>query len=253
MNIKPLDEKELLILEMISEAADPIGSWQIVNRLADEHIETSSATIGRILNKLENLGYLQKEKYRGRVITEKGLRAIILNKQLKNMEFYQSNLNKYIDPKLLEDFLAVLEARRTVERGTARLAAQRVTENELAAMEEILQLQENSYREDKPITFHDLEFHKAIARASRNPILELMYYQLAIMGQQSQTFEYIRKKINSAYMVSHRRIFDALRRRDADEAEAAMLAHIDSLVEDVNKYWKTCLNATGLKEVRSEG
>lgn len=239
--LKELDEKEILILEMIKEASEPIGSWNIVNQMAEEKIETSSATIGRVLNKLESMGYLHKEKFRGRVITEKGLHAIKVNKQLKDMAVHQSTLYRFIDPKLLEDFLTVLEARRTIESGTARLAALRATGEEIALMDKTLSRQENKYKVHQWITEDDLVFHKAIAHAARNSILEAMYHQLAIFGQQSQAFEFIREKINATYMVSHRRILDAIIAGDPDEAQEAMLAHIESLIADVNKYWEICL------------
>lgn len=237
-----LDDKEILILELVRDSQEPIGSWYLVNRLAEEKIDTSSATIGRILNRLESLGYLQKEKYRGRTITDRGLRAIMYNKQLRDISTEQSKLNKFIDIRLLEDFLTVLEARRTVESGTARLAALRATNEEIASMDRILRRQEKKYAVEQWITEDDLAFHKTIAKASKNAILETMYNQLAILGQQSKSFEYIRKKINAEYMVSHRRILNAIRQSDPDEAEKAMVAHIENLVADVNKYWKTCLS-----------
>lgn len=253
MEFKELDEKEILILEMIKDATEPIGSWNIVNRMAEEQIDTSSATIGRLLNRLESMGYLKKEKFRGRVITKKGLHAIAVSKQLKSMAVHQNKLNRFVEPQLLEDFLAVLEARRTVESGTARLAALRCTAEEIEHMDRILTSQENKYKEQKWITSDDLEFHKTIAKASKNPILETIYHQLAILGQQSMAFEYIRKKINAEYMVSHRRILDAIRAGNPEEAEAAMLAHIDSLVSDVNKYWETCLNENNQDEDDGNG
>ncbi|MDX9871013.1 MAG: FCD domain-containing protein [Clostridia bacterium] len=236
-----LDEKEILVLEMVGDAQVPIGSWYLVNQLAEENIETSSATVGRVLNRLESLGYLQKEKFRGRIITDKGMDAIRYNKQLKDITSEQNKLNKYINPQVLEDFLVVLEARRTVERGTARLAALKATPEEISFLDGVLARQEQKHKEKQWITGDDLAFHKTIAKASKNTILETVYNQLAIFGQQSKSFEYIRTKIQAEYMVSHRRIADAIRQRDPDKAEAAMAAHIDSLVEDVNKYWQVCL------------
>ncbi len=240
--LKKLDEKDLLILEIIRDSAEPIGSWNLVNRLAEEQVETSSATIGRILNKLESLGYLQKEKFKGRIITEKGRHALLVSRQLKDMVAQQSKLHRFVDPKIIEDFLSVLEARRAVECGTARLAALRASPEEISYMDCLLSRQENLYKEQQWITEVDLDFHKTIAKASKNGILETMYNQLAILGQQSRAFEYIRKKIKAQYMTSHRRILDAIRAKDPDEAEKAMLAHIESLVSDVNKYWYICLH-----------
>ncbi|MFZ7102804.1 MAG: FCD domain-containing protein [Peptococcaceae bacterium] len=240
MHFDELDEREILILELMSNSEEPLGSWNLLNRLSEENIETSSATIGRILNKLENNGYLKKEKFKGRIITEKGRHAIVLNKQLKDMAFEQSKLSQYIDPKQLGDFLIVLDARRAIERETAKKAAIYSSPEDINQMEKILSLQEEKYKDHQWITDDDLAFHKLIAKASRNPILESMYSLLAIFGQQSRAFEYLRQKINAEYMVSHRRILNAIKKHDALEAETAMLAHIDNLVEDVQKYWKSC-------------
>lgn len=245
---KELDDKEIQILEMIRDSKEPIGSWNIVNRMAEESIDISSATIGRILSKLESMGYLQKEKYRGRVITDKGLHAIMFNKQLKDIACQQTKLNKFLDPQMLEDFLTVLEARRTVERETARLAALRATSEEIEQMDRILSRQEGKYKEQLWITDDDIDFHRAIAKASKNGILETMYNFLSIFGQQSRAFESLRTIINAEYMVSHRRILNGIKAGDAQEAEKAMLDHIDSLITDVDKYWETCLSADDFRK-----
>lgn len=249
--LKELEDKEIQILEMIKDSLEPLGSWNIVNRMAEDSIDISSATIGRILSKLESMGYLQKEKFRGRIITDKGLHAIMFNKQLKDIATQQNKLNKFLDPQILDDFLTVLEARRTIERETARLAALRATFDEIEHMDYILSRQENKYKDHLWITEDDLDFHKSIAKASKNGILETMYNFLGIFGQQSRAFEYLRTIINAEYMVSHRRILNAIRAGDSPEAEAAMLDHIDSLITDVNKYWETCLNPEALKSLKN--
>ncbi|MFZ5943557.1 MAG: FCD domain-containing protein [Bacillota bacterium] len=240
MHLDELDEREIIILELINNAEEPVGSWNLLNRLTEENIETSSATIGRILNKLENNGYLQKEKFKGRTITAKGKHAITFNKQLKDMAFQQSKLSQFIDPKRLGDFLIVLDARRAIERETAKKAAIYASSDEIEQMEKILSRQEAKYKEHQWITDDDLAFHKIIAKSSRNPILESMYSLLAIFGQQSRAFEHLRQEIHAEYMVSHRRILDAIISHNSGEAERAMLDHIDNLVEDVKKYWESC-------------
>ena len=233
-----LDERELLILKMMREAKEPMGSWSILETLAERGVETSSATIGRILRKLEKCGYLKKEKFRGRTITRKGINAIQINKKLNEMTFQQNKLIQFLDPHRLGDFLTVLEARRAIERETARKAALYATEEEINLMEEILKRQEAKYQEHQWITEEDLNFHKTIARASRNSILESMYSLLAIFGQQSTAFELLREKINAKYMVSHRNILNAIKQGNPDKAEEAMLAHIDNLMDDIKKFWE---------------
>ncbi|MDK2836685.1 MAG: GntR family transcriptional regulator, transcriptional repressor for pyruvate dehydrogenase complex [Thermosediminibacterales bacterium] len=236
---KNIDEKELLVLEIIRDSNEPVGSWVIADKLVEKGYSVSSATVGRILNKLEKMGYLEKEKFRGRVITKKGEEAIKTTNVINKIEFHKKKLEKYINTKVLEDFLMILEARKSIERTTARLAAENITQEEIAELERILETQENNYRMHKSISQNDLDFHKAIARASRDKVLETLYHIISLSGQQSEIFEYLREKVGAPYMVSHRKILEALKKGDPDESEKSMIEHIENLIKDVRTYWKT--------------
>lgn len=236
---KNIDEKELLVLEIIRDSNEPVGSWVIADKLSEKGYSVSSATVGRILNKLEKMGYLEKEKFRGRVITKKGEEAIKTTNVINKIEFHKKKLEKYINTKVLEDFLMILEARKSIERTTARLAAENITQEEIIELERILEAQESNYRVHKSISQNDLDFHKTIARASRNKVLETLYHIISLSGQQSEIFEYLREKVGAPYMVSHRKILEALKKGDPDESEKSMIEHIENLIKDVRMYWET--------------
>jgi DNA-binding FadR family transcriptional regulator len=131
----------------------------------------------------------------------------------------------------------VLEARQAIERTTARLAAMHITDEELQTLEKILDKQQQAYDEHKSIAHDDIEFHRTIALASRNEALYSLYMMLSLMGQQSELFEELRKRVHRHYMGSHRAVFDALRNHDPEKAEESMSAHLDQLCKDVNTYW----------------
>src|SRR5207237_627800 len=63
------------------------------------------------------------------------------------------------------------EARRTLEVGIVGLAADRATPEDLAAIAD--EVAESFAATEDPLTFlvHDIRFHRAVATASRNPIL----------------------------------------------------------------------------------
>ena len=119
-----LEEKEILILELIRSAPEPIGSWYIVNYLNEKGIRVSSATVGRVLNKLENQGYLQKEKFKGRVITEKGYQVIQYDHGLKQMADEQSKIVELIDHTQRSNLMNILNARLAIEPQLAAIAAE---------------------------------------------------------------------------------------------------------------------------------
>lgn len=232
-----LDEKEVLILECIKESEEPIGSWYLVEKMEEKQINISSATIGRILTHLESLGYVEKEGSKGRTITAGGLEALERTKTINKINFHKEELERLINTKVLEDFIMVLQARKAIERETVILAAQNITEAEIKRMDEILKAQEANYAQKLSIANDDINFHKAIAKASRNTVLESLYNIISSFGQQSNLFEFIRAQVKSPYNVSHRNIYEALKNHDEAEAEKAMLEHMQNLVKDVTAYW----------------
>jgi DNA-binding FadR family transcriptional regulator len=232
-----LDVKSLSVLRIISGNANPIGSWNLVELLKEEGISVSSATVGRILNRLEKQGYVRGEKFRGRSITRRGHTAIKQTLEVQERELYKQELEEILDRTVLQDFLMIVEARTAIEITTARLAAERIGDEEVNEIARILETQAARQRQGKSIAKEDIEFHTAIARASKNRMLELLYAIIARGGQQSEMFEQIRKKINSPYVLAHQKIFEALRNRDPAAAERTMAEHMTHLNEDINSYW----------------
>lgn len=232
-----LDEKERLILECIKESEEAIGSWYLVEKMEEKDINISSATIGRILTHLESLGYVEKKGSKGRNITSKGIEALERTKTINTINFHKEELEKLINTKVLEDFIMVLQARKAIERETVILAAQNITEAEIKRMDEILRIQEANYAKKLSIANDDIAFHRSIAKASRNTVLESLYSIISSFGQQSSLFEFIRAQVKSPYNVSHRRIFEALKNHNEAEAEKTMLEHMQNLEKDVTAYW----------------
>jgi len=235
-----LDDKELTVLECISSSETPIGSWFLVEKLEEKGIKVSSATIGRILANLERYGYVEKEKYKGRTITEKGIDAIEKAKTIKKINYHKNQLDKIITTDVLEKYMMVLQARLAIERETAKLAAQNITEEEIKHLEEILKQQEEDYKAGKSIADDDINFHKAIAKASRNEVFEALYNIISTYKQQSTLFERIRRQVKSPYNVAHRKIFNAIKNHNDIEAEKYMIEHMENLMEDVARYWDEC-------------
>ena len=233
-----LDERDLIILESIRDAGGPVGSWCLVEALDRKGYKLSSASIGRILYKLESLGYLESQANKGRIITLQGQQAMKKMKMLHSIDRHRKDLEKLINSRLLDEFLMVLQARKAIERETARLAAENITESKLKELEAILKQQEEKAMRGESIADIDIAFHRTIAEASRNSALLALYGLLAMMGQQSELFEFVRSMVNSPYRKAHRDIYNALAAHDPDEAERSIIRHMDSLIDDVKKYWE---------------
>jgi len=232
-----LDDIEIKILKIIEEANKPIGTWAVENKLREDNVDVSTATVGRILSKLENSEFLEKQKNIGRIITSEGKLAIKRAETIKIINFHQDKLNEIISTEILENFVMIIQARRAIEKETTRLATRYITQDELDKLEEVIQRQEQKSKSGESIADEDIEFHRTIAKASRNSILESLYNIVSTFKQQSNIFENLRRQINSPYNASHKKIYDAIKNNDEEEAERLMSEHMDNLMEDVLTYW----------------
>lgn len=115
------------------------------------------------------------------------------------------------------------EARNIVEAACVRLAAERRTEGDIEAIAAVLQ---ESMVDDQPLTAFlelDVRFHRSIARAARNRLLELP--MAAIHLVRPRTNRLLRRHDRAAVRAQHQRLFEAVRDGDPDAAEAAFLDH----------------------------
>jgi DNA-binding GntR family transcriptional regulator len=128
----------------------------------------------------------------------------------------------------LQDLEDIYELRIVLEGLASRLAAQRTTSSDIAYLGHLLQQMEmatDAGKIDIP-TFLNAQFHQAIAEATRNKYLielisrfhnsvqRLKYTTLAYPGRAQQALE------------EHRRLLEAIKRRDPKAAEQIAQEHI---------------------------
>lgn len=63
--------------------------------------------------------------------------------------------------------------------------------------------------------------------------------RLSWYGKPARTYEtaYIRRTVGSELVVDHRKILDAVAAGSPEQAEAAMVMHINQMIEDVKRYY----------------
>jgi GntR family transcriptional repressor for pyruvate dehydrogenase complex len=125
--------------------------------------------------------------------------------------------------------LQLFEARKIVEPGNAALAAQRISDEELAQLRAYLDESERGY--DDPETFLqiDIELHELITRAARNPLLERFMASISALGRASRQKTVRLSGVPTLTVDHHRRIVAALEAHDPQAASAAMLRHLEHI------------------------
>ncbi len=120
-----------------------------------------------------------------------------------------------------EEVLYQVEFRAIIECAAVRLAAERITPAEIARLDEVIAQQEilEHAKDLEAFRESDLAFHQLILKATNNPFITRLSGTLA-MGS------IVGKVQHGGVVEGHRRILDALRKGDADEAEDLMYDHV---------------------------
>jgi GntR family transcriptional repressor for pyruvate dehydrogenase complex len=131
-----------------------------------------------------------------------------------------------------EGFMHLAELRQILEPEIAALAASRMDEQFLSTMREAVAAMDNSLHDPQAYVEADLDFHLAMAEAAGNPlVLSLLDSIVGILREQrTQIFNVDGGPERGQY--HHKRILQAMERRDADAARDAMHAHQHQVRED---------------------
>ena len=147
---------------------------------------------------------------------------------------YMASLTEHLllQPSTVREFL---EARIFVERGTVRLAAERATADDIKQMKQIIANQREAHRDRNIDRFSklDAEFHIALARTSRNSVLERFLEVIRdlldrFISEVSRLPEAVEKAIRF-----HEKIIDRIHSKDADGAENMISLHILDVVKNI--------------------
>jgi len=124
------------------------------------------------------------------------------------------------------------ELRLILEPGIAALAAERIGEEHLATMREAVAVMDSAQNDPAAYIEADLDFHLALAEAAANPlILSLIDSIVGLLREQRMKIFNVEGGPQRG-QVHHKRILDAIERRDPEMARAAMRAHLDQVRDD---------------------
>jgi len=228
---------EYLLLRYLLNTNEPVGSWVLKVVLELRGVEVSTATIGRILKGLDSKKYTKLVGSQGRTITSKGASYFSKVSEKVHREQLQKRLMNAAQPHNLEELIDLLRARRALECETARLAALRADQNDIAALERSMDKHEECVIENNDPTSLALDFHSKVAQASKNRFLIaaldiLIYEELKI---EYQIAELLLRERGSEYAIQHRLIAEAIKKRDSVEASRQMGIHIDTLIKAIEE------------------
>ncbi len=225
------------ILSFLDHSGEPVGSGLLSKLFATKGFELSEATVGRILRQMDQEKWTLRIGFQGRVITKAGRSALAEMKNSKERLTYGNQFIETLESKEIDDLVDILVARKAIERELARLAALNASPEEIQLLESMVREQEKSMIKERISAEHDVEFHKLLAVSAKNKVLAAAMELIRYDAQLSPVLELIRHEVERELIIDHSEIVKAIKERNPDKAENAMISHVDSLILDVEKYW----------------
>jgi GntR family transcriptional repressor for pyruvate dehydrogenase complex len=206
------DRIRRLLLDGTLPSDRPIPS----ERSLAERFGVSRGSIRDALRMLETIGLLDTRHGQGTFPQELDVGRLVA--PLASILTYRHDLQAEL-----------LDVRRMFEPAVARSAATRVTDDDLAGLQRILDTQRRKRKAGQSTILEDTAFHAALARATSNRVVVSIMETLNDLLVESRKLTLKHKGRPERSIQGHEAVLAALRRRDGDAAARAMQQHIDEI------------------------
>ncbi len=220
-------EKELLNTKIVREILGGITSGRFRHgrrlpgeRALCEEFSVCRGTVRQALADLEKLGAIEIRPRSGAYIKKFSSRRIpktILPPQFRNVS--------------IED---IIFARKAIELAAYEKACQNADEKTLNYLSGLVEQMQASVN-DLPVFLRlDMEFHESIIRAGENDVLVTAFEAISEYHKYSQVFSSLHEGEEDRALSFHRRMLNALKKRNASYGTRVLREHLDDILKSVN-------------------
>lgn len=203
-----------------------LDSYKPLRELVCENIR--QAIVDGTFNPGERLMEIQLAEEMG--VSRTPVREAIRKLELEGFVVMIPRRGTYVADISIRDITEIYEIRTCLDELAAGLAAERITDEELAVLNNYLE-ETDKYATDEDwdkIVKADTAFHDLIYTASRNgrlrSVINNLREQLTVI--RSRTFKYPGRLLES--LAEHRRLVEAIADRDVEKAKQAARTHIEN-------------------------
>jgi len=126
----------------------------------------------------------------------------------------------------------LVEVREILEPEIAALAATRITDEYISAMQEAVNIMDTALDNADLFVEADLDFHLALAEGTQNPVIPILMDSIIDLLREQRKRISLTKGGLQRGQIYHKRILDAVTRRDAPAARQAMQDHLKQVRQD---------------------
>jgi len=186
-----------------------------------ENFQVSRSAVREALSALKAIGLIEMKQGEGTYVKQ----------------FDPEQLTFCLSPAFLmkqQDIVQLLEVRSIIESGAVKKAALLRTDDDLHRLHEALEQMKRAEAHKEIGEEADLTFHLAIAKASKNHLLAALMNQVStlLMETMRETRKIVlfsRKASIRQLYKDHERIYQAVMDKQPEEAERAMLTHLETV------------------------
>ncbi|QYF85481.1 FadR family transcriptional regulator [Brevibacterium sp. PAMC21349] len=192
-----------------------------------ENFQVGRPAIREALSALSSMGLIEIKQGEGTFV--KTFDPAIMNHPLSTALLMDQDNIKHL-----------LEVRKILESGTAEVAAKKRTEENLIELKDMLFNMDKVSDDEELSDKADISFHVAVANASQNELLiTLMNHVSELMTEKMRDIRrvalYSEEMTLKQLYQQHVRIYDAIVAQDEDGARSAMLFHLQSVEESLDR------------------
>jgi len=212
-----------------------LDNYKPLREIVFEHLRAS--IINGQLKPGERLMELQLADQLG--VSRTPIREAIRKLELEGLVEMVPRKGAYVADLSIKDVLDVLEVRAYLEGLAARLAAERMVEDDIEELEFILHKFQESLKEGNTDKLIDLDnaFHEKIIKGSYNNKLIQIVQGLHEQVLRFRVMYFTETTSMDEVMEYHRAIFDAISNRNPDKAQHYAETHVEMIKEAILS-WK---------------
>lgn len=218
------------IKQQIVSGALPPGHKLPSTRELTERFQVGRSTMREALSALKAMGLIEIRQGEGCYV------RIVESADVPLPEFDSLLMGK-------QTVLELMEARKALEIANAALAAEKRTDEDLAAFEAVLEMMERNLGDEEQGEVADVRFHLVLSQATHNSImvrlLESISSQMQIAIRETRRLQmYASAEVSRQLWQEHSAIYEAIRDRDPLRAQEAMRTHLHHVEKVLIRFMK---------------
>jgi DNA-binding FadR family transcriptional regulator len=175
----------------------------------------SRTVVRESLTRLKTLGIIEAVKHKGTIIKSPDLSALLAKSMIPRM----------LDDSTLKD---IFEFRLVIEIGMADLIFQHVTPEDIAELEQIINIEPEKSNHVLFDIDHEIRFHGKLYEIAGNKTLKKFQQVLLPVFNYMYDSGLVNKPIKKVKHISHQGLVDALKNGTPDKFRSAMRNHLEN-------------------------